>query len=235
MALRPCSSAERVLGIYELLDNIFYHVYCSSEEDDDDNFSIYFCENVDLLFVNKLWFSVGVEYVWRHVGDPLGPWRSDLEILVDDPERLQIYARCIESLQIKNDRMLVEGQPQLSRSAEVELDLSRFERILPGVEFPRLRTIKFTGGKPVGSLNSLSQMYLRDTVKKLWLCSLTPPVGFWSMLNVGNVRILFYLALSSFHLQLLCFYTKVGRIPSLRGSQALCLKARTSQSPLYCL
>ena len=122
MALHPSSSAERVLGIYELLDNIFYYVYCPFEYNDDS--SLYSYENVGLLLVNKFWFSVGVTYVWRRIGGTSGPWRSDLEILIDDPERLQIYAKCIESLQVKNDHVREGGQPRVSRSAGVKLDRS---------------------------------------------------------------------------------------------------------------
>ena len=233
MALRPSSSADSVLGLYELLDNILYYVYCPSEDDDDS--SVYAYEHAELLLVNKLWFSVGVKYVWRCIGGISGPWRSDLEILNDNPDRLQIYARCIESIHIKNDRMRVEGQLRVSRSAEVELDLSQLKNMLQRVKFPRLQAVHLTGDSPVPFLNSLFQVYLRDTVKELYLYSLAPPAGFWSVLNVCDLSVpLFYLALSLFHLQLVCFYTRARRGPLLHRMQASYLRAETDQSPLYC-
>ena len=181
MADKSCgqSAAATVLELPELLDNILYHVYPEHSfhhYDDYDGVR----QSAGLLRVCKFWFSIAVKYAWGTLGGSERPSRFDLELLVDDPHRLKIYAKHIENLYIDN----YGRSPH--RPTEEQDDQSRFHKLLPLVELPRLRRLTVNCHKLESRIpfsDPATHLYLRESLTHLKLYCVAPSPSFWTLLK----------------------------------------------------
>ena len=189
MADKSCgqSAAASVLGQFELLDAIFENACPSYTFDGYNPYSITISDG--WLRVNKLWFSVLVKYVWRHLDGRGRPSRLDLELLADNPHRLQTYAKYVETLHIdKNSR-----NPR--RTIKEQEDRSRLHQLLSVVEFPRLRKLaigSYSLDDCIPFANPVTHFYLRDSLTQVTLRSLAAPPHFWTLLKdrCPNIEVL---------------------------------------------
>lgn len=166
------SPAAFVLGVPELLDNILHYVISSQHH----------TKNNIYLRVNKTWFSVAVRYVWRRRHEDDIKKIIHYGKMLDHPERLQLYAGCIEHLRIGYN-------PDNKRRWElVETPEHRLHvgHLVAAVKFPRLWEIHLDNPsyKDDQFSQPLAYLCLQDKLKRLKVLSGAPPAGFWTQLKV---------------------------------------------------
>ena len=187
---RNQTAAQAVFGIYELLDIIFRFVFWKPESPNfvDGESNSLGRQSAGFLLVNKLWFELAVNHIWRGCGGAGGPSRRDLAKLVKSKERLQTYAKCIEYLYIEEESYL-EYQRNLPK--EQKEDRLRLKQLLPEIEFPRLKKI-YINDRWSRNFNPFTQvpthLYLRDSLKTLHI-STSPPPSFWAKLKVRTIAL----------------------------------------------
>ena len=202
MASSP-SAVTFVFETYELLDSIVYWIYCPWECYDRGTQRR---DYAALMRVNKLWFSVATKYVWRKLGGRHecmhGPWKPDLEILIEAPERLQIYARCVEELGF-DDLYDCYDIPDVRRGrVRTLMDWYPLIDVLSTVDFPRLCVVQFNatqlperGFTPSKGDSAWDRdyLYLRQSLKCLRYYYLRPTPEFYTTLKVRFHMLAFHL------------------------------------------
>ena len=139
--------------------------------------------------VNQIFHAFAARHVSRKCGTNFGPWAIDLAKLATHPIRLQQYANCIQELYLVGEEKVARKKdPALPLRVVLPEVAALFERVLPAIDFPHLRSISVDRDyfDKDADLELMTLPYLGYALKALTFHALWLSPMFWKALEVNR-------------------------------------------------